>query len=101
MSNENAQEFEERDDHIVQLVVSKAEERKLIAQTEFETVCTKFWSLLKGQCPSEENTINREQYTQLLTRMYRVLAPLYREEEMKTQVTQEWFYDSQNSTVMD
>lgn len=86
---------------MLQLVVSKAEERKLIAQTEFETVCTKYWSLLKGQSPSDENSINKDQYCQLLTRIYRVLAPLYREEEMKAQVQQEWVYDSQNSNVMD
>ena len=49
MSNENAQgEIEERDDHVVQLVVSKCEERKLVSQTEFETVSTRFWNLLKG-----------------------------------------------------
>ena len=81
--------------------MSKAEERKLIAQTEFETVCTKYWCLLKGQRPSDENTITKEQYTSLLTRIYRVLAPLYREKEMEAQVAQEWVYDSHNSNVMD
>lgn len=83
------------------MVVSKAEERKLIAQTEFETVCTKYWSLLKGQAPSDENTITKEQYSSLLSRMYRVLAPLYRDAEMEKQVAQEWVYDSHNSNVMD
>ena len=81
-------------DHVLQLAVSKCEERKLIAQTEFETVCTKFWNLLKGQNPPDQNTITKEQYTTLLTRMYRVLAPLYRDEEMKHQVASEWIYDS-------
>jgi len=85
----------------LQLVVSKAEERKLVGQTEFETVSSKFWDLLKGQSPSEHNTVTKEQYTQLLTRMYRVLAPLYREEEMVKQVAQEWCYDSHNAEVMD
>jgi hypothetical protein len=101
MSNENAQDFEERDDHVLQLVVSKCEERKLIAQTEFETVCTKYWNLLKGQAPSDENTISKDQYCALLTRIYRVLAPLYRDAEMEAQVAQEWVYDSHNSNVMD
>lgn len=88
-------------DHVLQLVVSKAEERKLIAQTEFETVCTKYWALLKGQNPSDDNTICKDQYCELLTRIYRVLAPLYREDEMRAQVNQEWVYDSHNSNVMD
>lgn len=88
-------------DHIVQLVVSKAEERKLMAQTEFETVSTKFWTLVKSASPSDDKCISREQYTELLTRIYRVLAPLYRADEMKTQVTQEWFYDSHNGANMD
>lgn len=67
----------------MQLVVSKAEERSLMNQTEFETVTTKFWTLLKGATHSDDKFITCDQYTELLSRMYRVLAPLYRDAEMK------------------
>jgi hypothetical protein len=62
MSNENAQaEMEERgDDHAVQMIVTKKEERLLCAQTEFETVSTRFWNLLKGQNPPDNNTVTKE-----------------------------------------
>jgi hypothetical protein len=70
-------------------------------QTEFETVCSKYWNLIKSHHNSDDNVINRSQYTELLSRIYRVLSPLYREAEMKQQVAQEWFYDSHNTDEMD
>jgi hypothetical protein len=42
----------------------------------------------------DDNQVSQKQYCELLTRIYRFLAPLYREAEMKNQVAQEWFYDS-------
>jgi len=47
-------------DHVVQLVVSKAEERKMMDQTEFETVSTKFWTLLRGNAHSDDKCITKE-----------------------------------------
>ena len=88
-------------DHIVQSVVSKCEERKLITQNEFETVCSKFWNLIMKNKQGDDNLVSREQYCELLTRIYRFLAPLYREAEMKSQVAQEWFYDSHGQEMMD
>jgi len=87
-------------DHIVQLVVSKIEERKLFSSLEFETVTSKFWTLIKGANNSDDKSITREAYTELLSRIYRVLAPLYRDAEMKVQIAQEWIYDSRNCEQM-
>ncbi len=88
-------------DHIVQSVVSKAEERLLLSQPEFETVCTKYWTLVRQTGHQDSNTITKQQYEELLSRIYRVLAPLYREAEMKDVVSQEWYYDCHGQAQMD
>ena len=85
----------------MQLVVSKIEERKLFNSLEFETVAAKFWTLIRGANNSDSNSITRESYIELLSRIYRVLAPLYRDAEMKVQISQEWIYDSRNCETMD
>lgn len=82
-------------------MVSKAEERLLLSQPEFETVCTKYWTLIRQTSPQDENTITRQQYIELLSRVYRVLAPLYRDAEMKDVVLQEWNYDCHGQETMD
>ena len=58
---------------------------------------------MKGQAGADlsSDTISQKQYTELLSRIYRVLACLYRENEMKEQVSQEWIYDLRGATEMD
>ena len=82
--------------------MAKAEERKILLHSQFETACAKYWDLLRGQAGTDLSTdsISQKQYTELLTRMYRVLACLYREAEMKTQVVQEWIYDCHGASEM-
>ena len=92
-------------DHVVQACVSKKEERDMMNHPEFETVVSKYWHIIKhhssGRATADERTITRAQYSELLSRMYRVLAPLYREDEMRALIEQEWVYDSHGADSMD
>ena len=73
---------------MVQFAVAKAEDRKIMLNQQFETACAKYWFLMKGQAGADlsSDTISHKQYTELLSRIYRVLACLYRENEMREQV---------------
>ena len=44
--------------------------------------------------------MTKEQYTALLKRVYKVLLPLYREDEMAREVAQEWIYDARGQETM-
>jgi hypothetical protein len=82
---------------VVQQVVSKAEERQIFMDSAFEAVCARYWQLMMQSNTGKDRsktTLSKAQYTDLLTRMYRVLAPLYREAEMAREVSQEWVYDA-------
>jgi len=57
--------------------------------------------VLKQRSSSDSRTVSRQEYTELLSRVYRVLAPLYREQEMAAQIEEEWVYDSHGQKEMD
>ena len=84
-------------DYIVQSVVAKAEERKIMMDPKFEAVCARFWHLMQASYPAarSKETLTKQMYCDLMSRLYRVLAPLYREVEMAAEVAQEWVYDVQ------
>lgn len=42
----------------------------------------------------ERTTVSKEQYVQLMKRIYKVLLPLYREKEMASEIENEWLMDS-------
>ena len=44
--------------------------------------------------------ISKAQYTDLLKRIYKVLLPLYRDEEMNREVAQEWLNDARGQSTM-
>ena len=44
--------------------------------------------------------ISKDQYIELMKRVYKVLLPLYREEEMAREVSQEWIHDSRGKPTM-
>jgi len=46
------------------------------------------------------DTISKDQYVQLIKRMYKVLLPLYREDEMAREVAQEWIQDARGKSTM-
>jgi hypothetical protein len=78
-------------------VVSKAEERKIMMDSQFEAVCARYWQLMTQSNNTKDRskiTLSKSQYTDLVSRMYRVLAPLYRDAEMAREIAQEWVYDS-------
>ncbi len=76
--------------------MSKASERRLFMHAEFESVCARYWQLLRSQPDANQSsdTITKQQYMQLMKRVYKVLLPLYREEEMNREVAQEWIWDA-------
>lgn len=76
---------------------------------QFEAVCARFWQLMtqesitasvkdkskqRKKAPPKKDTICFDEYASLMTRVYRVLAPLYREQEVQVEVTQEWITDA-------
>ena len=44
--------------------------------------------------------ISKDQYIELMKRVYKVLLPLYREEEMAREVAQEWIHDARGKETM-
>jgi hypothetical protein len=58
---------------------------------------------MKGQAGTDLSSdfISQKQYTELLSRIYKVLACLYRDSEMKSQIAQEWTYDCHGKAEMD
>jgi hypothetical protein len=88
---------------VVQQVVSKAEERQIFMDSQFESVSARYWQLMTQSNVGKDRsktTLSKAQYTDLLTRIYRVLAPLYRETEMASAVSQEWVYDAAGCTQL-
>ena len=64
---------------------------------QFEAVCARYWQLMTQSNTGKDRsktTLSKAQYTDLMSRVYRVLAPLYREAEMAKEIAQEWVYDS-------
>ena len=72
----------------MQQVVAKYEERVIMMHEKFEAVSAKYWQLMTQSHDKDisKETLTKEQYTALLTRIYRVLAPLYRPSEMAIEV---------------
>lgn len=68
----------------------------MVNNTEFEVISAKYWQLLHSQPGANRSSdiISKDQYTGLMKRMYKVLLPLYREEEMSREVAQEWIHDA-------
>lgn len=96
-------------DYQIQQIVSKAEERHLMMDPQFEGTCARFWQLMTQEglnapakdkfrvlkaAPPKKDSITFEEYCALMKRIYRVLAPLYREKEVQNEVTQEWITDA-------
>jgi len=76
---------------------------------QFEAVCARFWQLMtqesitvsvkdkslkRKSAPPKKDSLCFEEYSSLMTRIYRVLAPLFREQEVLREVTQEWISDA-------
>ena len=83
-------------------MVAKSEERKITMDPRFEAVCARFWHLMQASYPAarSKETLTKQMYCDLFSRIYRVLAPLYREAEMAAEVAQEWVYDVQGQREM-
>lgn len=70
----------------------------------FEAICARFWQLMtqeafkqvdkKKHVRDKKDCIHFHEYSELLKRIYRVLVPLYREQEIQNEVAQEWIYDA-------
>jgi hypothetical protein len=67
---------------------SRVENRKIIGSERFEEMANKYWELLRDHESQDIKlkTISEEQYTALFKRIYKVLLPLYREDEMSSEV---------------
>ena len=83
-------------------IVCKANERRMFMHADFEAVCSKYWQLLRSQPDADRTSdvVTKEQYTQLMKRIYMVLLPLYRPEEMNREVAQEWIHDARGQPTM-
>jgi len=83
-------------DYVIQSVVSKFEERLLLQSEKFEAVCAKFWQMMNQSAGSNKSceTLSKNQFTDLHSRILKVLAPLYRDKEMALEVENDWLLDS-------
>jgi hypothetical protein len=66
------------------------EEQKLVNHSSFQRVACKFWALL----PKDENgRVSKATYISLMKRIYMLLLPNYKKEEMETEILSEWNFD--------
>lgn len=74
----------------------KVECKKIMSHDGFNAIAARFWALLRAS-PSanlERFTVNKSQYCNLMRLIYKVLMPVFREDEMKQEIEQEWIQDS-------
>lgn len=63
------------------------EAKKIMGSPRFEEVVQRFWHLLRANGANLENlTVTKTQYMDLIKRIYRVLLPVYREQEMNSEI---------------
>lgn len=59
-------------------------------------MCAKFWQMMTQSAGTNNSceTLSKNQFTDLHSRILKVLAPLYREAEMAKEVANDWLLDS-------
>ena len=87
--------------------VSKVEAKKIMRHDKFEEVVNRFWALLRqskdqdlGCGDLEKMTISKKQYHNFMCLVYKVLLPIFRENEMNAEIDQEWLQDSQGQSEL-